>query len=56
MKNMKRNVQNEIKVGSTKKIQKIAIKMGESFLDGRFCIGFVYEPKVPQKLLEKIEK
>ena len=52
MKNMKQDAMNQIKIGTTKVVQSVAIKMGESLLDGRLCIGFVYEPTVPTKLLK----
>ena len=46
MKNMKKNLMN----GMVKSISRVALKTGESATE-RECVGFVYEPKVPNALL-----
>ena len=55
MKVMKRNLINEMRQGAVKIAENVAMKVGESTVEG-CCMQFFYEPKMPSKLLEEIWK
>lgn len=52
MKNMKQKLNKKVR----EKIAQVAVNAGEQVIEGKFCIGWWYEPKIPQKLLKITRK
>lgn len=50
MNNMKQSLINNLKQSVAKSLGKVASKTGDAATEG-VCIGFVYEPQIPEALL-----